>query len=208
MKKKEFEAIGKRLLPYLPGFGVKGDILFIQPLGHTLRAIAFNGSIDPRSFYVQVFIQPLFVPMEVIGFNIGWRARDHCDSWNADDPNLIARLGTALERDALPFLSGVRSYQDVARAAERWKDADDPYVQQAIAYALARSGDVQRATAALDLLVKLLDTPTKYPWQHALSDRALGLKKMLLSDPAAAQRQLDAWEVESARNLGLVEYRE
>lgn len=221
MKKKEFEAIGKRLLPHLPGFAVKGPLLFLQPVGHTLRAICFNGSIDPRSFYVQIFLEPLFVPSEHIGFNIGWRLRGGTggsSSWNADAPNLIPELIAALGREALPFLSRVHSPRDVAEVASAIHPvkgpiaqetvpytSGDPIKQQAIAYALARDGDVAEAGEALDRLVNLLHE--EVPWQHEIAERARVLKSQLLRDPAAARRQLDVWEAETAKNLGLEEFR-
>jgi hypothetical protein len=204
MKKTELEVIGKRLLPYLPGFKVKGDMLFIQPIGHTLRAIVFDRSIASRSFYVQVLLEPLFVPTNVIGFNVGWRVGR---SWSADAPNIIAELGAALEREALPFLSVVNAPLDVACAATALDKPQDPHVQQAIAYSLARAGDAEHATVALNQLVHLLDTPTKYAWQTEMADRALALNAKIISDPMSAQRQLKSWEDESARNLGLEEFR-
>ncbi len=207
MKKKEFETIGKRLLAYLPGFSVRGDMLFIQPVGHTLRAIVFDRSIDPRRFYVQILIEPLFVPMDLVGFNIGWRLGGGCHTWSADDPDIVPELGAALKREAMPFLARVHTPRDVAHAAESLNLSKDPYVQQAIAYALARARDVEQATAALDQLVHLLDTPTKYPWQQEMTGRALALRAKLSSDPVAAERQLDAWEAESVSNLGLEKFR-
>jgi len=120
LSKKELEAIGKRLLPDLFGFVVRGPLLVMKPLGHTLRAIYLSGSIDPRSFYVQILLQPLFVPSEHVFFNVGWRLRGGSggsDSWDADAPNLITELGAGLTREALPFLLRVELPQDTARAA-------------------------------------------------------------------------------------------
>ena len=62
MKKQEFEKIGKQLLVEMPGFADRGDLLFIQPVRRVLRGVCFDRSIDPNSFYVQFFVQPLFVP--------------------------------------------------------------------------------------------------------------------------------------------------
>ena len=205
MTKKEFEAIGKRLLPELPGFASKGQLLFVQPIGHTLRGVFFDRSIDPRTFYAQVLLEPLFVPSDVIGFNVGWRLGGGCHDWKADDPNLIADLGIALKQQALPFLLDIQSPRDVAHAAISLKKSQDPYVQQAIAYALARAGDVDQAVTALDQLSSL--HATHIQWQRTMVDRALALRSTLLLDPGEAQRQLEAWEAESMENLGLEEFR-
>ena len=79
------------------------------------------------------------------------------------------------------------------------------YVQEAIAYALARAGDVAQAAMALDQLVGLLDE--KVPWQCEMADRARALKSQMVSNPADVQRQLEAWEAESVHNLGLEVFR-
>lgn len=73
MKVKELEKIGKQLLPALPEFAAKKKLLFIQPISHTLRAICFARSIDPRGFYAQMFVQPLFIPeQQCVVFNFPW----------------------------------------------------------------------------------------------------------------------------------------
>jgi hypothetical protein len=85
------------------------------------------------------------------------------------------------------------------------QESQDPYTQQAIAYALARAGDVNKAVAELGQLTALLDV--KVPWQREMVERADALKSQLLSDTTSAQKQLEAWEAESARNLGLEKFR-
>jgi len=78
-------------------------------------------------------------------------------------------------------------------------------VQQAVAYALARAGELEEAIAELDTLLAMLDV--KVPWQLEMAERANALKLQLLSDVAGAQKQLEAWEAESIRNLGLEKFR-
>ncbi len=220
MKKKEFEAIGKKLLPDLPGFAVKGPLLFVRPIGHTLRGVYFARSIDPRGFYVQIFLEPLFVPSQQVGFNIGWRLRrasGRSDSWGADDPHLVEELRMGLKREALPFLSRIHSPRDVADAASVVHPikgpvvqqvitytSGDPIVQQAIAFALARSGSLDAAKSALNRFIDLAGA--RGFWSDEI-DRARALKSRIINDPAAAQRQLDAWETETIHNLGLDGFR-
>jgi hypothetical protein len=45
------------------------------------------------------------------------------------------------------------------------------------------------------------------PWQREVADRAHALKSQLVSDPATAQKQFDGWEADTAKNLGLEEFR-
>ena len=50
-------------------------------------------------------------------------------------------------------------------------------------------------------LARLLDV--KVPWQLEMADRERALKSQLRSDVPSAQKQLEEWEAESVRNLGL-----
>lgn len=204
MKSKEFTALAKKLMPNLPGFAVKGSMAIMRPVKTVLRGIYFEGSsFDTKSFYVWVFFLPLFVPTNVVNFNLGQRLRvpGGGDRWSTDMPNLIGDLTAVIERDALPFLTGVESPLDVARAAGRNQSPQDPYVQQAVAYAWARAGEVKRANDELEKLIHLLDA--RITWQHALIERADRLRAMLLEKPEDVQAQLDAWENETSRCLGL-----
>lgn len=219
MKKKELESIGKRLFPDLLEIAVKGDLLFMRPIEHVLRGICFDGSIDPRSFYVEVFVQPLFVPSQQISFNIGWRLRGKGGgptSWNADSPSLVTELRSALQSEALPFLRRVESPMEFAVAAgavhpvngpmapQSIDTSSDPVRQQAVAYAWARAGDIQQADDALSRLIRLANQ--NLFWKREAAQASM-LKSVFLTDPAAAQRQLDAWEEETVKNLGLEEFR-
>lgn len=204
MKNKDFAALAQRLLPELPGFAVKAPLMFIAPVGHTLRGLCFEShSYEAKLFYVWVFLLPLCVPRKHVSFELGKRIGG--DRWNADAPDTVRELGIALKREALPFLSPIESPHDVAQAAKSLRLPQNPNVQQAIAYALARAGDVDKAVAELDTLLAMLDV--KVPWQLEMLERANSLKSQLLNDASSAQKQLEAWEVESVRNLGLEKFR-
>ncbi len=200
MKTKDFAGLAKSLSPDLPGFAVKMPFMFIPPVSHTLRGICFEShSHDARLFYVWAFFLPLFIPRKHVSFEFGKRIGG--DRWNADAPNLVHELSSALKREALPFLSLIESPHDVAQAATALRLPQNPHIQQAIAYALARAGNVDKALAAFDDLADSLDA--KVPWQLEIADRAAMFKSKLLVNPADAQNQLLAWEIESAKHLGL-----
>jgi hypothetical protein len=208
MTKKDFEKIGKRLLPQLPGFIAKGDLLFILPLRHTLRGFFFDGSsFDKNLFFVYVFLQPLFVPDTYISLNIGWRVGGESHTWDINSPDLLTELGLSLKREALPFLLRIESPKEVADAVMALRISADPYVQQAIAYSFARAKEVSKATAAIDQLFHLLDMKESYPWQREMAERAEKLKAQLIADPEDAQHQLDVWESETVKNLKLEKFR-
>jgi hypothetical protein len=219
MNSKECSSICKRLLPRLSGFVAKGRMLFKAPLDHTLRAIYLDGSSNPRAFYVQVFLQALCVPREHVMFNIGWRLGRN--SWDADAPGLVEELRSRLEQEALPFLLRVRTPRDMADAAcsvNVHGPIPDPVVnycspdtrtQEALAYALAGAGEIELAVQAIDCLIASVPERPPVPrWMVEMADQASSLRKLLLTDPAGARKQLDAWEAETVRNLGLEQYRQ
>ena len=204
MKNKDFAALAQLLLPELPGFAVKGPLMFIPPVGQTLRGLCFEShSHEEELFYVWVFFLPLFIPRKHVSFEFGKRVGG--DRWNADAPDIVRDLGVALKREALPFLARIESPLDVAEVAKLQQVPQNPHVQQAIAYALARGGDVDEAVVALDELLRMVDVGVL--WQKEIAERASTFRSQLLDNVASAQKQLEAWEVESARNLGLEKFR-
>ena len=109
-----------------------------------------------------------------------------------------------MKHQALPFLSEIQSPEDIARVAAEFP-SPEPYPQEVIAYAWALAGNVGQAIVELERLESLLDV--KISWQREIARRAEVLKAKLLSNPAEAQRQLQVWESETSKNLGIEEFR-
>ncbi len=210
MTKREFEKIGKKLLPRLPGFSSKGQWLFMTPVGHTLRAISFDGSSDKHQIYLWVVIKLLSVPCEDLDFGLGWRIGGWTNSWNVNDPNLEESLLEAIKREALPFLEPIKTIEDTIAAIEALGKSEVSFVKEAMAFALARSGNVQKACQQLDEVAReALDMKgfaMRIVWREEMASRALTLKSLLLNNPVAAQNQLSKWEIESIKNLGLEKF--
>jgi hypothetical protein len=206
LKKRQLEAMLMKLLPTLPGFAVKGDLLLIKPLGHTLQAVCLEGSSDAQSFYVWVFILPLFVPRKYISFELGRRIRSKVggECWNAKSPSVISDLSAVLASEALPFLLSIKSPLDVTRIALSFSKTD-PYVQQSLAYAFVYSGEFDRAAMELKRLIERLNV--QVPWQCEMAQRSVNLLDTLDMGLANAQLRLKSWEAESVLNLGLGEFR-
>ena len=203
MKNKDFARLAKQLSD-LPSLYVKGPMAVLRPVKHVLRGLYFEGSsFDAQSFYLWAFFLPTFVPTKHVILNFGKRLRlpDGSDRWNATEPDLLTRLNEAAKQDALPFLSRIQSTGDMTAALTALTKAQDPYAQQAIAFAWALSRDIGRAEQELKQLLGLLDM--KIPWQRDMAERAEILKVKLLADPIEAQEQLKTWEAETLRNLGL-----
>lgn len=201
MKQKEYKPIVDKVAARIPGSSAKGRLVFLQPVGHTLRGILLEGSVNPRGFYANLFVQPLFVPAEHHALNFGWRLGGGTHLWDVDNPQDLSELQALVEREAGPFLSRIQSPQDVAAAAEALRKPGDLQIQQARAYAYAYAGDVERGSVALTELIERLDE--SIPWHHEMAKRASKLRGLLQSSPDSAKQLLVEWERETARRLKL-----
>ena len=208
MRFKDFEALGKGLLPYLPGFVAKGPLTFACPICVTLRGLCFEGSsFDASSFYVWVFFMPLCVPSNRLYFNFGKRLRrDGIDGWSGDAPDIKVALAKAVQEQAVPFLNLLDTPTKVANVL-RGDVAESPtlHTRQAYAYVLARIGDTAAALEVLDQLQKSVDPSV--PWQLKMKERADLLREKILEGPEATSAQLAMWETETIKNLRLEKYR-
>ena len=206
MTKKQFAAISRSLAQTLSGFSAKGQLVFVAPVDHTIRGIFLDGSsFDRNLFFAEVFLQPLFVPSSRLVFNVGWRVGGGAHRWDARSPHLLEELGSEIAGEPLAFLNRAQTPGDVAALAASLQKTQDPYVQQVIAFALARAGDCTRAVAELRALVALLDD--RIEWQGEMAERARRLSAQLRDDPSAAAHQLERWEIDTSRLLGLNKYR-
>lgn len=208
MTSKDFLSLGKQLLPAMPGFAIKGPLMFLPPVDHTLRGLCFEShSHEARFFYVQMFFQLLCVPTNHVVFTFGKRlGGGNGKRWDADDPSLGAGLTSAIQKEALPFLAALRTPKDTAAAARLLTgESKNPNLHQAIAYALARAGETTAATDELDNLLSL--SSSAVAWERDIASRAQMLRAKLVENPADAQQQLETWESETAKNLGLEKFR-
>ena len=208
MRYRDFEALGKGLLPYLPGFVAKGPLTFASPIGVTLRGLCFEGSsFDASSFYIWVFFMPLCVPSDTLNFNQGKRLRrGGGDRWSADAPDIKVALAKAVQEQAVPFFNLLDTPTKVANVL-RGDVAESPtlHTRQAYAYVLARIGDTAAALEVLDQLQESVDPSV--PWQFKMKERAALLREKILEGPEATSAQLAMWETETIKNLRLEKYR-
>jgi hypothetical protein len=202
MTKKEAERLGRRLLPELRGFAAKGEMIFMQPVGHTLRGVCFDrGGFDRDRFYAHVFAQPLFMPpVGHIILTVGFRIGGNSQSWNASEPEVVPTLVCAIKREAVGFLSRIREPLDLVEVAGAIGLSDNPFVIRAAAYAFALSGDVERACGAAKKFAAFAAS-NRYWLQEAEALEAL--QENLLVDARGVQLQLLGWEDETRERLGV-----
>lgn len=125
MKKKEFERMFKQWLPELPGFAVKGHLLYKEPIGHILRGFCGEGSgFSKTDFTIHVFAQPLYEPEDFLWFSYGKRIGllrpSMIPNYHAPDAN--AAIQPVAEAGSTP--DSKKWYQ--------WYDKEDPTAAPAV----------------------------------------------------------------------------
>jgi hypothetical protein len=205
MTNKQLIAIVKSILPELPGFAIKGPLMFIPPVEGVLCGLSFEGSsFDKTSIYVDIFVMPLCVPTTHFYFNFGSRLRKNngSDRWSVENPNFNVELALALNHQAVPFLSRVNSLIDFIEMAKSF--SGNTHTAKAIAFSLARAGQTSQSIEILNQLLSQLDL--NIAWQLEIADQAKTLRSKLLTNPTEARHQLETWEAETLHNLGLAEF--
>jgi pentatricopeptide repeat protein len=209
MTTNQFISLEKNLLPDLPSdFAIKKRLLLIVPVKHILRGINFEGSdFDSNSFYATFFVMPLCVPSKYLTFTFGERIRHlrGADRWNSESPDELAEFKNALKQQAIPYLSRVESLGDFVGMAKSSPSFSNPHIPNNIAYSLAREGNFEQAIELFDQISKGIEE--KGGWERELAEQARLLGSQLRENPAVVQRQLEALEIETLRNLGLEEFR-
>lgn len=205
MKVKDFVAIEKALLPALPGFAIKGPLLFSTPVRDLLRGLYFDGSgFDKTVFFVGVFVMPLCVPTSHLHFTFGTRLRyEGRERWSSEAADLNARLTFALQDQAVPFLDRVQSFKGFTEHA-RSLSQRNLHVLHALAYSLIRCREFNQAASVLDQLQAII-TPS-VSWEKAIGEETKKLHQLLAADPEAAEDQLARWENETIQKLGLTDF--
>jgi hypothetical protein len=117
--------------------------LFLSQVEHTLRGFHFKPSaFDKKSFYVNVFFLPLYVPTEHPHFTFGHRVGSN-KRWNIDQTGLEDTLRFTMLKE-VPFLASLKTATDVAGALKPFTKGSNPHCHEALAYTLVRAGQAHR----------------------------------------------------------------
>lgn len=179
-------------------------MLYATPVDHVLRAFWFDRSgFDKDTFYVYVFVLPLYVPATHVHFNFGDRLRRGIgEAWSVADPEVRDVLLDCIQRDGLPFLKTISRPSHLAAFLQDRGAESDPYSTEAVAYSKAMEGDYSEAQSVLDSLVARLDANVL--WQAEMQARAVQLRDKLERHPQQALDLLSGWEKQTVKNLGVI----
>ena len=212
MKSRQFQVLSRKyLLPYLSGYGVKGSLLFVQPLKYLLRGFCFEGSgFDPSAFYVWAFVQPLYVPRHVISLTFGKRlgggAGQRWKLTRETERDVMNEVLVCVKAEGIPIIKQFETPAKFAEEAVEFTHAPkDPYVVEAVAYSLILAGEYAKALEALNHLhtiLKKLDLSLS--WPQEMLQRAQYLHNTLAREPDEAIELLEKWTEQTLRNLSLI----
>jgi hypothetical protein len=212
MKTKQIQQfLTKCLLPEFKGYAIARKILFATPLTTILRGFYFEDSeFNPESVYVWVFVMPLYVPKGYVYLTFGKRIfrkvgflRTQQD-WQIAAPyddNLCATMIRVMRSQGVPYLSKLATpellLRNLAFVTGLW---GDPYVREAIAYSLARTGKLGSAKRRLSWLLRTVGREERY---DELKTRGSKLLEAINRGSEATANLLDEWTKKTSQDLKL-----
>ena len=107
-----------QLLPALDGFPVQGRLLYDRPIGPILRGFCVEiSAFSNADFFLECFVQPLYVPCSHLVFSYGKRLHDPLTKsrgWHMDGDQTLARAVAVMKQGGLPWLRQLSSAVDLA----------------------------------------------------------------------------------------------
>lgn len=201
------------LLPSLPGYRVRGSLLYAEPVEDLLRGFLFETSaFDRTALHVTAFVQPLYVPAQYLVLTFGERLGGGAKRWRPvgeQEEEVMRDLLLEIKKTGLPFLNRIKTPADLARQAsmEARRAPDNPVILEVEAYSLVLVGRDHDARALLERIEQLardlLQANPLAGWLEVVGARAKLLRETLARDHAEAVAFLDQWRVETLTALGL-----
>ncbi len=198
MKGRVWEKFAKEhLLPHLPGFRVKGTLLYQEPVDWVLRFfLADTSATSTDYFYFTVAVQPLYVPRDYLVLSLGYRAEDGRGAFVLGDRDEMAeRLLAHIRQEDLAFLERHGSPASLLEH-DWWKDPIDPNSLEWEAYSLILVNRTQEAARVLAEAVEYRHPSPNFvmaPWDHEVMARCREMAGLLEQGVDVARLRLDEY---------------
>ena len=178
---------------------IRGVTAIQLPHNDLYRGIAINAPQTPREdFYIHIFVVPLYLPTEVLYYNIGWRLGGRSTTWAA---NTLHDVIDHIKMEAIPWLESVSTPQGFLAAVPKLGKGQDLYVLQAMIAVSAVAGEREQLSSALGNLERL--ACGGFAWQIELLERGRLIQKLFLQDQDALQKVLGEWRASTCQKLGI-----
>ena len=208
MKKREFQKFASEfLIPQLPGFAVKGHLIYEVPVGNLFRGFVFDSSgFSAKTFNPDAFVQPLYIPHDYITMTLGKRLLGVWEFQSGGDQALADRLLQSMRMEGLPLLQALGTPEKIAHDAEKLFSPKNHYVRQARAYSLVLIGQDREAIQRLDELLAMLKEMSVgiQKWALKVHAEVASFRETLLRDAEEARGLLAQWTEQTRQKLGLI----
>lgn len=200
MKTHQIKSLYQSLRSDLPGFEIKGRLLFQSPYAEILKGFCVDDSShSPTHFYVWAFVLPLYVPTTTLYFNFGQRLGDGAGRrWNCEEVGLIPALSAEMQSAKANFLDHITTPQTLADYLRQFCNTPTPNHLEALAYSYLLAGDHAAADVTFNRLREALDLGIE--WHRNIWERA---KTIQAADAGAARELLYQWRDDTVQKLGI-----
>jgi hypothetical protein len=205
MRGRDFERLArKHLLPQLPGFRLGRGLIYAEPFDYLLRGMSMDSSAFSREdFYLNCFVQPLYVPAEGLRFPFGFRLRDPRNNhggWTFTDvteEEVFAGVLAAIKEQCVPIVDNYAHPSTL----ERWPGAwDGLHMAEGAAYGLVIEGPRDKAVKWLSRTDELAKRDGR-DWALRVGERARLITETLTRSHEDAVSLLRHWADETAVKL-------
>ncbi len=196
----------EHLVPHLDGFSVHEGMLIATPVGDLLRGFCFDRSqLDRTSFYVNVFVQTLCVPLEHVVLTVGHRlggASNYWDLAEGEPDQVMSTVLAYVRHEGLRWLDTLATPLDLAdRLPSLVRLDDDPQRLEVLAYAFLLGGEVGECRR---VIAEALSIDDVVDWELESQERLMHVRDRLDAGGFdEARKVLDAWRAYTAEQLRL-----
>jgi hypothetical protein len=201
--------VTKYLLPELPGFMLKGRLLYRLGNEWIVQGIFFESSaFDKQRLAVHAFVQPLYVPADSLVLTLGRRLPSSNGQWW--DMAIGGQIRgdeilQSIRQQGLDLLEMGRSPDQLLRNLGKFlTDLNSEYALEVSGLSRLLIGDDEGSRQDLRRLRgQLARINDQVGWIQDLRRRAEQIEMETQTDPAVARIRLASWRDETLRNLRL-----
>jgi len=206
----------KYLFPNLPLYKSKGHLIYHKDIAHLLRGFYFESSaFDKDLFTIEVFVQPLFIPITyftlTFGNRLGTLSKGRDIWWKYDESKeeeLMGEILPMITSFGVPFLEDRNQLEKFMLKYGKVGLGDNPHIVEGICYTHVLLGDYPKAKIMLSsfnkVLKKEIEKSPKTAWLVDMKDRTQLIFDFLENqDLVSAKEQLDEWRNYSVEKLGI-----
>ncbi|MCX6900719.1 MAG: hypothetical protein NT105_18730 [Verrucomicrobia bacterium] len=211
MKTAELKRLFRRYIsPAFPSLRLKGHLIYVAPVEAILRGFCFDTSAFDRSFTIECFIQPLYIPCDHLVFSFGSRLGKDDVKWlcpeEESEESLAKKIMSRIQNEGIPFLDTIKTPHEFLL---KYGPPDNPDVLhefEAVAFSMCYENPSQKEVeGSFRSLFKALERHMDTDWVRKMHVQAEELLTNYRKSPAQAKALLNRWIEHTKSKLGLTD---